>query len=200
MSVTSSNRKLAKKLRKCLAKLAKDTGGKYQEQTASGGRMISKCVWDTVYGLKSFSVIWHSSVSDRNYAKKITGEIRKKIHEIPGLSFDAQPKSNLGKINVDTDVVHSGRFYLVVSAEFRITSAYTLYMSRLSEAALEQNIIKRWFIRLDAWTNWYGTRRFYKNGKLGWTARELEIMQARRSQEEDRNEDQCNVGNCKDLY
>jgi hypothetical protein len=168
MSVTSNNRKFDRDIRKNLAFIVRETGGHVREKQASGGRIISTYAWETSLGDKSFNLIWHSSVSDRNHPKKVIGEIKRKLGEVPGLAFQSTHKGLPKKIEVDERIATGeGRFSRNIPAEVRLLWAFETRISQLEQAQNEKRIVQKVVYYIDAWIGWHVAKRMYKKGFWG---------------------------------
>lgn len=93
MSVTNENRKIRSWLRSSLSELCKKTNGKVDERQGSGGKIVSKYIWNIDGESFVFNYIWHNSVSDRFFGKKACGQIRKYLKDLQEV-FD--PKKIVG--------------------------------------------------------------------------------------------------------
>ena len=159
MTVARENRKVAKKVRKNLALVAKATDGNVEERSGSGGKIISRYYWETAEGNHEFIVVWHNSVSDRHFAKKLIGDVKRKLAEVPGLNVTHQKGHRSPSVRPESDPETVIRFKLSIPPEVHLIFSFRGYLNAM-ERSLDFDSKVIWLGRI--LIRWESERVFQK--------------------------------------
>lgn len=151
MGITRENKRIASAIRKNLAQLAKDTNGYVEDRPGSGGKIVSTYVWDAEGSRHGFTMVWHNSVSDRHYVRKVAADVRRKLSEVPGFNVEKAPGKSAMRVSVDSEQGGSVRDVRMFLRKRPVTVQWALamndYLSGLEEAQSRRLGFRRWWRR-----------------------------------------------------
>ena len=139
------------------------------ERRGSGGKTVSKYSWLTDKGPHQFVMIWHSSVSDRNYAQKVIVDVKKKLSDVPGLSLERSKGKSAIAVYSESAAEYAGRFSLQTpSPEIFLVRHFIRFLNAINASMdfeRSPSRLQRLVNRLDAKVHF---RTAYRAFKKGW--------------------------------